>query len=277
MRLLLPWFDPRESTAALLGADLPNPASDRSTVKALFETQRAVVEARPPFEPPEMPVEPIPDEIAATAATAIDVFSSVAMNRVAKPVIIDLRRVLALQKAIVLDGIEERVATACAGDWSSLAAISLPPFDFDAQPISGTFDRDGRGITFSSPNPNMRPGPVRNVKVEAGRLVGFTVLFGLPYIRVTEYKGRYFLADGYHRTYGLIEHGITKVPCLLESASSLGDVTSNHPGAISHEDLMGPHPPLLTDFSDPDVSITIQAQAFRKVLRIRAEEFNIDF
>jgi hypothetical protein len=101
-------------------------------------------------------------------------------------------------------------------------------------------------------------------------------MFGTGHVHVVEYKGRHFLKDGYHRCYGLLARGITRVPAIYERARSFADVHSGGTTFVSQEYLLGTHPPMLTDFHCPAVSATVSQQAFRKVVRIRAEEFVVN-
>ena len=94
-------------------------------------------------------------------------------------------------------------------------------------------------------------------------------------MHIAEYKGRYFLKDGYHRAYGLLKRGITRAPVLLQRGRTFNDVHSGSSSSVSHEHLFGAHPPMLTDFLDPTVSVVVEQQVFRKVVRIHAEEFVI--
>jgi hypothetical protein len=274
--ILLAWFERRDAIPALLGFRMPQPADDVRLHEARYEAARAALLARPPFGLPAPQLEPLPDVIADRGALAVERMRAYGHPRV-RAGVLDLTRVLSFQKAITLDDIADRVAAAQPDDWPALAAITLPdPKRFDDEMVHGTFDRDGKGVTITSFNPNLRVGPIQQIVgavPEAGQLVGFSIAFGSPYVHVVEYKGRCFLKDGYHRTYGLLARGITRVPCLYEQARSFSDVHSGGTTHVTQEYLLGDHPPLLTDALEPLLTETVEQQLFRKVVRIRAEEF----
>jgi hypothetical protein len=193
--------------------------------------------------------------------------------------IVDLTRLISFQRAVNLEQIADRVTAASPDDWPALADICLPSGVAMEEDLHGTFDKDGRGVTITSLNPNLRVGHVRTVTAPEGggaRVIGFTLMFGTRHVHVVEYKGRHFLKDGYHRCYGLLARGITRVPAIYERARSFADVHSGSTTFVSQEYLLGTHPPMLTDFHRPDVSVTISQQAFRKVIRIRAEDFVVN-
>jgi hypothetical protein len=51
------------------------------------------------------------------------------------------------------------------------------------------------------------------------------------------------------------------------------DVVGCQSSGIAQEHLLGPCPPFVRDFHSPEVSVELQQRAFRKVVRINAEEF----
>ena len=97
--------------------------------------------------------------------------------------VVDLTKLVSFQKAVALDQIEQRVARASATDWTALAAICLP--EPTEEPIlQGTYDRDGKGLTITSVNPNLRVGPVQNFVMPGSgqRMIGFELI---PWLKTT--------------------------------------------------------------------------------------------
>jgi hypothetical protein len=279
VRVLLPWLERHDAVAAQFGFRLPEPGEDISAETAAYERQSAARFARPPFAAPSRAVEPLPAVIAergqrllAALATALEGDAS----RL-RAGIVDLTELLSMQKAVCLDDIEQRVALASADDWTGLAEICLPEEGGDAT-LQGTYDRDGKGLTITSVNPNLRVTPVQNFLMPGSgvRVIGFQVVFGTAHVHVISYRGRLILKDGYHRCYGLLARGITAIPCIIEEARGFSDVQAVGSTLIGAEDLLGSHPPRLADFHDPELSMTLEQQNFRKTIRISAEEFVVN-
>jgi hypothetical protein len=292
VRVLLAWFERMDAISALLGFRMPADGEDVSVHAASYEAQRAALLARPAFVPSPMTVDPLPEAIADRAEELLKTLrpaghragsSGHAHAQASGPSlsagIVDLTRLISFQRAVNLEQIADRVAAAAPGDWAALAEICLPLGGAEEEDLHGTFDKDGRGVTITSHNPNLRVGHVRTVPGPEGgnaRVIGFTLMFGTRHVHVVEYKGRHFLKDGYHRCHGLLARGITRVPAIYERARSFADVHSGSTTFVSQEYLLGTHPPMLTDFLHPGVSATVSQQAFRKSIRIRAEEFVVN-
>jgi hypothetical protein len=278
VRVLLPWLDRDEAITAQFGFRLPEPGEDVSSQAKVYETQLAARFARPSFTMMPCGIEPLPPLIADRGRICLEtIVGSVrdAGDRL-RAGIVDLRQLLSMQKAVSLDDIGRRVAAAEADDWVGLAGICLPA-DGGDQTMQGTYDHDGKGLTITSANPNLRVTPIQNlVMPDSGvRIIGFQVVFGGTHVHVVRYQGRCVLKDGYHRCYGLLARGISKIPCIVEDARGFGDVHEAGSTLIGAADLLGSHPPRLVDFHDPEVSMTVEQQSFRKTIRISAEEFVI--
>jgi len=282
VRILLAWFERREAVTALLGFRMPEKGDDVDAVDARYDATRAALLARRPFTDDLPPLEPLPAAIAEHARMVLEPMRLATRDerpwRELDAGIIDLMRLISFQKAVALDDIENRFADVSQDDWHSLANLCLP-LARGEEDLRGTFDKDGKGLTFTSFNPNLRISPIQRVGStggpDSGQIVGFQILFGTPHVHVVAYKNRVFLKDGYHRAFGLLARGITRVPCIFERARSFQDVHSGAAGFITQEYVLGTHPPLVRDFNDPAVSATVEQQSFRKVIRIRAEEFVI--
>ena len=76
-----------------------------------------------------------------------------------------------------------------------------------------------------------------------------------PYMEVASYCGRWFLRDGYHRSFQLLKQNVCMVPCVVvytESLSQMGAVGNRF---FSQESLFSEHPPMVTDFLDEEATV----------------------
>lgn len=143
-----------------------------------------------------------------------------------------------------------------------------------------------RAFTISTTNPNLRIlGPVQGIASIAPDpstptrnvpQVGFAIDLGTPFIQVVEFQRRWFIRDGYHRCYGLLQRGINRIPCVFVKARDFSETGANRPGFIGQEVLMGPRPPMLTDFLDTTFSIDVRQPSIVKVVRVVAQEFMVN-
>lgn len=197
--------------------------------------------------------------------------------------VVDLRNVIAFQKAIKIDGLEERVQPVI-DDRSILADFCLPG-EQTVPPQSLIKDIDGNGFTVSSLNPNLRVAgnqvapvqvaPEEGMQPMSMLAVTFLVSMGSSFLQVAKYNGREFLRDGYHRAAALLRSGINETPCVYIEAKTFDEVGAHPAAMLSYELLYGDRPPLLGDFWADSVASDVEQPTIRRAVRLRAEEFNI--
>jgi hypothetical protein len=76
-----------------------------------------------------------------------------------------------------------------------------------------------------------------------------------PYMEVASYRGRWFLRDGYHRSFRLLKQGVCQVPCVVVYAESLAQMGAVGSRFFSQEVLFSEHPPMVTDFLDEEITV----------------------
>jgi hypothetical protein len=76
-----------------------------------------------------------------------------------------------------------------------------------------------------------------------------------PYMEVASYRGRWFLRDGYHRSFRLLKQGVYLVPCVVVYAESLAQMGAVGSRFFSQEILFSEQPPMVTDFLDEEVTV----------------------
>ena len=262
------------------------PADDVTEYTRRWEAARTALNARPPFHGAAPQLEALPPCLAERAEAfrqRPDV--TAAFQKLDWTLgVVDLDRVLSLQKTVAADHAMDRIARVEADDMESLFSVCLPepapPTDLEC-----IIDPDHRGLTFFSPNPNLRLGrhgiqertipsgstaPVGNID-----LSGFALSLGLPFIQIGQLNDRWFVRDGYHRCYGFLCRGIRRIPCVLVRARSFDELAGNQPSFIEEEILFGERPPYVKDFLDDEVSATATRRDIRKIVRISAQEFLI--
>src|SRR6266446_3485991 len=224
VRLLLPWLDRDEAIAFQLG-QLPLPGQDISAQLKLWEDQKAALALRSSYALPTPSIGPLPDGLAERAEKfkqRPDIRSAFG-NLDWQVGMVSLEGVLSFQKSVALEQVEERVEEATHGDLDRLFSICLP--DQRSEQFGGLIDQAGKAMTFSSLNPNLRV--VGNIVQEIQlsndptqapqpvKFAGFAVSLASSFIQIAEYRGRWFVRDGYHRCYGLLKQGVTRIPCVF--------------------------------------------------------------
>jgi hypothetical protein len=286
IRLLLPWLEDNEAIASLLGR-LPNVGEDVAGHKVVLNASRVALRARAPYALQTPTLLDFPPELQDAAAQFCGRPEIIAAMQGLdwKIGIADLNQVLSFQKIVAEDHAVERATSADLSDPSNLFSFCLPTNGLQAI-LSGSMDHDQKAITLSSLNPNLRVGGQLAIDMEVPavpgsqgkkeKVVGFAINFGANFVQIAEYNGRWFVRDGYHRTYGLLRQGIQHAPCVFVKARSFQELGAAAPGFLPYEVLFNDRPPFLTDFLDDTFSVLINQKAMRKVVRISAEEFLVE-
>lgn len=178
--------------------------------------------------------------------------------------IVDLRCLIAFQRRLLFDDSHSRPIIPLANDWDGLTALTFGP------PITPTCNvsltNHNRAILRSS-NPNLQLRFSASSPVPALRLHA-----GSPFFEVAEYQNRWFLRDGYHRAYFLLQANVTQVPAVVIHARTLAELGPTHPWFFSNDTLFGPQPPLVTDFIEPDLVTEYRRPRLYKTFQITIEE-----
>lgn len=265
---------PQRATA---GPDTIQAAQDK------LAQQRAAVASRPAYTPTD-PRVPCPDEEALTvAATRGDMHSRLHPLVGWRVGYVDLTQVIAFQPFVRLDGLDARLAGA-QPDLSWLMEYALPSSPTPCQ-TGLTLDPDGRAVTLTSANPNLRVlgmnfvsqadvQPAPHLLAVKQAVVQVLVGFGSPFMQVGRLGDRWILRDGYHRAAGLLQRGITCCPVVIVDFATWENM-GIAPGMISRDVVLGDRPPLLGDFWNGDVSGDGVTAVVKKVVRITASDFAV--
>jgi len=90
-----------------------------------------------------------------------------------------------------------------------------------------------------------------------------------PYMEVASYRGRWFLRDGYHRSFRLLKQSVYLVPCVVVYAETLAQMGAVGSQFFSQEVLFSEHPPMVTDFLDEEMTV-----CYRRALPEQVMPFN---
>jgi hypothetical protein len=181
---------------------------------------------------------------------------------------VDMRKVVAVQREVITDGLEQRVLVA-GQDQAALLDLCLPAAPESAE-VEFNMDPDRRGITMVSPNPNLR---LTGLGHQTGAVV---IRFGIPAgdVTVVRFQGRYYLRNGYHRVAGLVQAGVTTVPAVVTDTDTFENMVVGD-GGFGGEVATWRVPPVMTDFWDETVSMASARPIRRTGYHIRADEIRL--
>ncbi len=184
--------------------------------------------------------------------------------------------VLSYQPIILIDEAAARLEAVDRNDPLSIAAVCLPAPS--TVKLQVAFDPAQSALTASSVNPNLRIGGFGTFDTltpdgQTQRIFGFHLGLGVSFVQLAEYQGRWMVRDGYHRLYGLLRFGVSKIPCVIVRARRFDETGGGRPGLFDYEKLFGERPPLMSDFMSDEFSVDVRIQAQMKIVRIKAEEF----
>lgn len=178
--------------------------------------------------------------------------------------IVDLRHLLAFQRRLSFN---PRVPVSHAprqSDWGSLFKFS---FASPAPVICDVVhDADKRTVTLQSSNPNL------HLRVQRDPAAPVAVHAGSPFFEVAQYAGRWFLRDGYHRAYHLLQAGVCQLPAVIVRARTLEELGAIHPWFFPEVVLLSERPPFISDFLDERLTIEYDRPPTITTLRITMEE-----
>jgi hypothetical protein len=185
--------------------------------------------------------------------------------------VVDLRRLLAFQRRLILDPTRQPLALLNQDDWPRLISLAIGTKRSTKHHLVhnkctiGSLD-----VSLHSSNPDLQ---FRLDPKKGG--AGFSPLSlhgGSPFFEVAKLRGRWFLRDGYHRAYNLLQAGVHHVPAVVIFARTIRELGATEPWFFGEEQLFSDRPPRVTDFLDEDLTVSYERAALRKVIRVRIEE-----
>jgi hypothetical protein len=185
--------------------------------------------------------------------------------------ILDLRRLLAFQRRLIFSARPHSSPTPQQDDWAQLITFTVGPQRSTEHRFVGNWSSKGDlDISLHSSNPDLQVRLSPNT--EPGFQLHLSLYGGSPFFEVAEFRGRWFLRDGYHRAYRLLQAGVHRIPAIVIYTRTIGELGATEPWFFSEEQLFSKRPPRVTDFLDENLVLRYERTALRKVIRIRVEE-----
>jgi hypothetical protein len=185
--------------------------------------------------------------------------------------VVDLRRLLAFQRRLVFTPPPHLSPIPKQEDWRELISLAMGSRR-DTEHYFAS-DRDattGLDIRLHSVNPDLQLRVNRQNRRTGG--LPLELYGGSPFFEVGEFRGRWFLRDGYHRAYGLLQAGVHRIPAVVIYARTIEELGATEPWFFGESQLFSERPPQVTDFLEDDLVLRYERVALRKVIRIRIEE-----
>jgi len=186
---------------------------------------------------------------------------------------VDLERVCAFQPKVFIDTVVERVEGIKSDNLEAIAEITLPTTP--VEPPQMQFDPSKPAFMVVSPNPNLTvignlTTDIQDIPGAQG--LGFIVRVMPTSVQVVRFQGRYYLRDGYHRAYALLDRGITRAPVFIRDMDAIEELVPRPQGMLPQNAYCGARPPLLHDYHNDLVAETVRLPAEQKLIVIQALE-----
>jgi hypothetical protein len=102
--------------------------------------------------------------------------------------------------------------------------------------------------------------------------VGVSCGTRLPWIRVSRFRGRCYLTNGYHRAYRYRLAGATHMPCLLLDVMFYKGTGGEEPGNFGRPQLEGPNPPTVGHFTQGR-AYPVDIRLFERVIEVTWNQY----
>jgi len=178
--------------------------------------------------------------------------------------VVNLRPLLAFQRRLSFDPAMPRFHIPARHDCAELIALSFGP----AKPIDCKIDHNhlAHTTTVQSTNPNL------HFRTGDDTALPVSIHAGGPFLEVAHFQNRWFLRDGYHRAYALLQAGIFEVPAVLVETKTIEELGAAQPWFFSEQVLFSNDPPRVLDFLNDEFVIEYQRPPLIKTLRLTMTE-----
>jgi hypothetical protein len=185
--------------------------------------------------------------------------------------VIDIRRLLAFQRRLVFGCALQAPILPDCNDWPRLISLAIgSQRSTEHVVIHDRSEDDQLNIRLHSSNPDLRLQ--LHSTTGQGDLLPLSLYGGSPFFEAAEFRGRWFLRDGYHRAYHLLKAGVYRMPAVVIYTRSIEELGATAPWFFNEEQLFSDRPPQVPDFLDDNMILHYERTALRKVIRIHIEE-----
>ncbi|HWZ51030.1 MAG TPA: hypothetical protein VNW54_06165 [Granulicella sp.] len=184
--------------------------------------------------------------------------------------VVDLRRLIAFQRRLVLDPELPPPPVPQQDDWQALCELAFEGRRSLAHRVwSSKMHGDGLELRLESPNPDLR---ITVSGQFTGDALPLRLTGGSPFFEVAEYRGRWLLRDGYHRAFQMLRAGVYMAFAVIVRARTMEEVGAVDPWFFREATLFSSRPPMVTDFLNDDLVLTYTRPRLRKMISVRIEE-----
>ncbi|WP_263382088.1 hypothetical protein [Granulicella arctica] len=183
--------------------------------------------------------------------------------------VVDIRSLLAFQRRIFFSSKRVLDAVPKHDDESALVQFSFA----DPRPVTYDLKRekDNTRYLLQTDDPNVHFRPSSN------KLSPLVVHGGSPFFEVAQYRERWFLRDGYHRAFALMQAGVYILPAVIVRARTLEELGATQPWFFPEAILLSQSPPLVADFLDNSLVLEYDRPRLIKKLCVTIEETFVPF
>jgi hypothetical protein len=184
--------------------------------------------------------------------------------------VVDLRRLIAFQRRLVIDPEMVPRHVPQPQDWQALSELAFEGRrSLEHRACSRRIDADTAEMRLHSSNPDLR---IAVAQPFTGENLPLRLTGGSPFFEVAEYRGRWFLRDGYHRAFHMLRAGLSVGFAVIVRARTMDELGAVDPWFFSEEILFSTQPPMVTDFLEDDLVLTYARPRLRKTITVRIEE-----
>jgi hypothetical protein len=184
-----------------------------------------------------------------------------------QPALVDLRHICAMMPLAHLD---VELPELEADDLEALAKLV---FAGEGAELRVDYDREASGWIVHEATEDVQVIGQFRAAGSPGAVLGLAVGHSPSFIEVARLPDRFVLVHGYDLAVSLLARGIHSVPALVHGQVQPADLHFGD-SSLEQEAVLGRRPPLLPDFLDNDVSAEVLVPRTRRVLMVRATEFD---